>query len=96
METRIEKIDTYIDIAIKKFSQANGYSELNYDHLRKVIRDYLLVEYDREVQELAFKMELEQSLGRMIDKIWYQKEFENIRYKFLTKVDDICNMDGKS
>ena len=93
---KLERIDTYIDIAIKKFNQANGYSELTSDKLRTVIRDYLLVEYDREIQELAFKMELEQNLGRLIDQSWYRSEFEKIRFKFLTKVDDICNMNGKN
>lgn len=84
------KIDSYVEKIMNKFEHANGYSELTYDQLKKVITKYLVAEHDKEIEELAFQMEIERKSGREPDLDYYHKEYDLIKDKVIQKALDLA------
>jgi hypothetical protein len=84
------KIDKYVDKIMEKFEYANGYSELSYDQLKKVITKYLVAEHDKEIEELAFQMETERQSGYTPNMDHYHKEYDLIKDKVIQKALDLA------
>lgn len=89
------KIDNYVDKIMEKFKYANGYSELTYDQLRKVITKYLVAEHDKEIEELAFQMETERQAGYPPDTEYYRKEYDLIKDKIIQRALDLAQTEKR-
>jgi hypothetical protein len=84
------KIDNYVNKIMEKFEYANGYSELSYDQLKKVITKYLVAEHDKEIEELAFQMETERQSGYTPNMDHYHREYDLIKDKVIQKALDLA------
>jgi len=84
------KIDNYVNKIMEKFEYANGYSELSYDQLKKVITKYLVAEHDKEIEELAFQMETERQRGYTPNMDHYHREYDLIKDKVIQKALDLA------
>lgn len=79
-----------IEFIIAKFKQAGGYSELSDEQLRASIRDYLLLEHDRDMETLSVKMELENISNAQIDKQWYERQYFEIKKRLAIKIAEMA------
>lgn len=76
-------VSILVELVIKKFHEADGYSELTQKQLEKSVTEYLSQEYKKRVDKSAAIIKKEENITGYSDIKRYEEEHENIKKEII-------------